>query len=354
MVVGKVPVSVDDLADGRAGGGLVDEVLAGGEGGDQGLQGQVVDCPGVAAAGGVDADEQAAALLARDPAAHAALDNPDGVAILLHGLRLDGTYEQAAALADRAAAHAPLDHLYGVNRLLDRLWEMGALKQVAALAERAAAHTPLDNPDSVADLLASLERAGALQHAVALAERAAAHTPLDNPDSVADMLDIMRRAGARDQAAALLARDPAAHTTLDNPRAVAKLLDSLRRAGAHEQADTLTDRLPAAGMSGFFLKQKGLADQFRFGRKADGTPAAPWDWEDLDLWLVRHRPGRAWGRYGHRHRNRRDDLNNRFPNRSGRLFETQLAESGWRRDQPNGTRFVGPLSCPAEGCECQA
>ena len=35
VVVGKVPVSVDDLADGRASGGLVDEVLPGGEGGDQ-------------------------------------------------------------------------------------------------------------------------------------------------------------------------------------------------------------------------------------------------------------------------------------------------------------------------------
>jgi len=34
-----------------------------------------------------------------------------------------------------------------------------------------------------------------------------------------------------------------------------------------------------------FLEQ-GLADQFRFGREIDGTPAAPWGWEDLDLGLV--------------------------------------------------------------------
>jgi len=54
LVVGKVPVSVDDLGDGGAGGGFVDEVLPGGEGGDQGLQGEVVDGAGVAAAGGVD------------------------------------------------------------------------------------------------------------------------------------------------------------------------------------------------------------------------------------------------------------------------------------------------------------
>jgi hypothetical protein len=39
-------------------------------------------------------------------------------------------------------------------------------------------------------------------------------------------------------------------------------------------------------MFGLFREQKGLADQFRFGREADGTPAAPWGWEELDLWLV--------------------------------------------------------------------
>ena len=67
---------------------------------------------------------------------------------------------------------------------------------------------------------------------------------------------------------------------------MARLLDSLREAGAHEQAAALAGRLPAAGMFGLFLEQKGFADQFRFGREADGTPAAPWGWEDLDLWLV--------------------------------------------------------------------
>ena len=81
-------------------------------------------------------------------------------------------------------------------------------------------------------------------------------------------------------------RDPAAHAALDNPGGVADLLDWLREAGAHQQAAALTDRLPTAGMFGLFLEQKGLADQSRFGQEADGTPAAPWGWEDLDLWLV--------------------------------------------------------------------
>jgi hypothetical protein len=63
---------------------------------------------------------------------------------------------------------------------------------------------------------------------------------------------------------------------------VADLLDRLREAGAGEQAAALVSRLPAAGMFGLFLKQNGLAEQFRFGREADGAPAAPWGWEDLD------------------------------------------------------------------------
>ena len=59
------------------------------------------------------------------------------------------------------------------------------------------------------------------------------------------------------------------------PSGVARLLDSLREAGAGDQAATLVSRLPSAGMFRLFLEQKGLADQFRFGREADGTPAAP-------------------------------------------------------------------------------
>jgi hypothetical protein len=99
------------------------------------------------------------------------------------------------------------------------------------------------------------------------------------------LLDRLREAGAHEQVAALAGR-AAAHAPLDHPDAVAALLGSLQKAGAHEQAATLTDRLPTVGMFRLFLEQKGLADQFRFGREADGTLAAPWGWEDLDLWSV--------------------------------------------------------------------
>jgi hypothetical protein len=92
--------------------------------------------------------------------------------------------------------------------------------------------------------------------------------------------------GERGEQAAALAARTAAHAPLDNPDGVAYLLHRMRDVGAHQQAAVLIGRLPTVGMFGLFLEQKGSADQFRFGREADGTPAAPWGWEDLDLWLV--------------------------------------------------------------------
>jgi hypothetical protein len=135
----------------------------------------------------------------------------------------------------------------------------------------------------VARLLGRLRAAGAQDQAAALLARdPAAHAALDNPDGVAVLLGSLRAAGAQDQAAALLARDPAAHAALDDPDGVAVLLGSLRAAGAQDQAAALTDRLPAAGLFGLFLEQQSHEDQFRFGRQANGSPATPWGWEDLD------------------------------------------------------------------------
>jgi hypothetical protein len=69
---------------------------------------------------------------------------------------------------------------------------------------------------------------------------------------------------------------------LDGLGAVAYLLDSPRRAGAEQQAATLKGRLPGAGMFELFREQEGRQDRLRFGREADGSPAGPWGWEDLD------------------------------------------------------------------------
>jgi hypothetical protein len=46
------------FCDGGPGGGFIDDGFAFGVGGDEGLQGEVVDCTGVAAGGGVDEGER--------------------------------------------------------------------------------------------------------------------------------------------------------------------------------------------------------------------------------------------------------------------------------------------------------
>ena len=269
------------------------------------------------------------------PAAHAPLDDPGGVARLLDSLREAGAHEQAAALADRAAAHAALDDPDGVASLLDSLRQAGAHEQAAALLARdPAAHAALDDPGDVASLLDSLRQAGAHEQAAALLARdPAAHAALDDPGGVASLLDSLREAGAHEQAAALADR-AAAHAALDDPRrrgqpagqpagggraragrragrpgrrprhprylrpvaaqaipvlgdrGVASLLDSLRQAARTSRPPRWQVGCRRPACSGSSSEQKGLADQFRFGREADGTPAAPWGWEDLDLWLV--------------------------------------------------------------------
>ncbi len=76
------------------------------------------------------AQDQVTALLARDPAAHVALDALDHplfavtqspVSYLLNRLRAAGAQDQVTTLADRAAAHISLDDPSGVARLLDGL-----------------------------------------------------------------------------------------------------------------------------------------------------------------------------------------------------------------------------------------
>ena len=223
------------------------------------------------------ADEQAAALLARDPAAHAPLDDPAGVARLLDSLREAGA-RRAGRRAGRpgrrprrprrpgrrgqpagqpagggrgragrraagpAAAHAPLDNPDGVASLLDSLREAGAHEQAAALAARAAAHAALDDPAAwpPAGQPAGGGRARAGRRA---AGRTAAHAALDNPAAWPACWTACGRRARTSRPPRWPAR-AAAHAPLDDPDGVASLLDSLREAGAHEQAAALPARDP--------------------------------------------------------------------------------------------------------------
>ncbi|POX55780.1 hypothetical protein C3489_07785, partial [Streptomyces sp. Ru71] len=86
---------------------------------------------------GAGAKEQVDALLTRNPAAHAPIDDPNAVARLLHGLLEAGAKEQVdALLARNPAAHAPIDDLHAVARLLRRLLQAGADEQAAAVTAR--------------------------------------------------------------------------------------------------------------------------------------------------------------------------------------------------------------------------
>ncbi|MGW0771643.1 hypothetical protein [Streptomyces sp. NPDC002676] len=214
-----------------------------------------------------EADEQVAVLLARNPAAHVSLNNPRDLALLLQRLREAGTEEQFVALADRAASHTPLDDQGAVAGLQELLRKAGAQELAMALAERAAAHVSLDDPHTVVLLLERLRRAEAgktplytppydrLTLALLLerlreagaeeqVERAIAHVSPDDPGAVADLLEWLWRAGAEEQFVALAER-AAAYAPLDNPRKIALLLERLWEAGAEEQFVALAERAAA-------------------------------------------------------------------------------------------------------------
>ena len=186
------------------------------------------------------ASDQTAALLARDPAAHAALEDTDGVAMLLDALQKAGASDQTAALLARdPAAHASLEHEWRASRLLDALQKAGARDQVTVLAARVLERRPLSGAGA---LSAILQRAGAADQADAVLTYAALYTPVESAGGVAWQLKELRETGASEQATALLARDPAMHVCIDEPWDVAQLLRELRQAGATDQAAALATR----------------------------------------------------------------------------------------------------------------
>lgn len=285
---------------------------------------------------GAGAYAQIAALIARDPARQVALDDPDTVVALVLELRMADAEDQARVLAARAAtpraraaldvnlddheeafafrfiygsygpdeaaflftflANAgweeklqrflaldpvgtmPLDDGAGVARLLVTLRSLRADEQIRVLLARdPAAHlAPGDLPGAV-QLLDALRQAGVGDHPHDLAKRVEA----DDPRSLALVLKMLAEDGAAAEIASLLERCPAARVDLRDPDAVVGLLQLLRAIGAEDHARALVERLPAEGHFALFLTQDGNASSYRFGRDPDGTPAAPWSWEDL-------------------------------------------------------------------------
>ena len=114
------------------------------------------------------------------------------------------------------------------------------------LAQWAAAHVALCKPGYIGTLLADLWYAGAKQQAAALISRdPAGQAALNDPLGVTLLLQALRVAGAGQQVAALIARDPAAHAALDNREHVLELMEALRGASAGQQVAALIDRAAA-------------------------------------------------------------------------------------------------------------
>jgi hypothetical protein len=126
-----------------------------------------------------------------------------------------GLRDQITALLDRdPASQANLNDHDGVTRLLEALREAGATGQITTLAARAAAHTSLDDPADVCWLLGVLDGAGATGQVCALLDRnPAAQVNLEylsDPVVVRWLLWALQRAGATGQVAELVGRLPAA------------------------------------------------------------------------------------------------------------------------------------------------
>ncbi|MFG1620167.1 hypothetical protein ACGFI3_46100 [Nonomuraea wenchangensis] len=234
------------------------------------------------------------ALLARDPATHAArtaLDNPHAVVDLLEALLEAGAHEQAATLVERVVA---LNDRYAVALLRNSLEEAGAHDQAAAL------NSVIRPVSSVAELVAEMEEEmrkeieqgtitwhsstqlvlklptfGTHDQEAEMAEQVVLRRSI-----VAQLLDGLLEIGTHDREAEMA--EQVADAVWHGPRAMAWLIHNLREAGAHDQATALTARLPVVGLFNSFLTIDDHWERFRFGREPDGSAAAPWGWDDLE------------------------------------------------------------------------
>ncbi|MGW2312832.1 hypothetical protein [Actinomadura luteofluorescens] len=269
----------------------------------------------------VKAETQIRRLLARNPESHADLTDLGAVGKLLLALRGVEAHAHVAALIERVTAHAELTDPRAVSTLLKSLRRVREAALIAALLERTVRTVDLTDTRGTCDLLITLRELHAEAQVVALADRAVAQVDLADPSSVGHLLDTLHRLEADEPIDRLMARDPATHADLTGPGPVATLLEGLhsvgahaqidrllardpgthadlaklgtyvnfpaileklRKVGAHEPAAELAERLPQVGRFDAYVRLGDRADRFRYGREPDGTPAAPWRWDDLD------------------------------------------------------------------------
>ncbi|MFF7717739.1 hypothetical protein [Streptomyces sp. NPDC007988] len=231
--------------------------------------------------------------LAQRAAMNVVLDNPSSLSRLLKELRWAGAKVKkhvTALLARDPATHVALDEPGGVAGLLHWLHEVGAKQQVVAvLGREPSRRVALDDPGGVAELLGILHelktwkrevRSLAQDQLDALLQRdPATQVALTHPSGVGRLLHALQEEAAGDQLT-VLAKRAAADLTFDAqaPNFVLKLRD----VGAIEQADSLNERFIAEGRT-FPVEDLIRHDQtrYRYGREPDASGAAPWTWDDL-------------------------------------------------------------------------
>ncbi|MEV6641104.1 hypothetical protein [Amycolatopsis sp. NPDC051371] len=255
----------------------------------------------------------ATALLTRDPATHATLDNPLTVARLLEQLHRMGATLQLEVMAARVGDVSP-SSVSGVADLLLCLRRLKLEQPLASLTERAARWIPLDNFDELSKLLQEVSGTGTTEQLEALTARVAEMLPCfrETKDMVR-VLAQLRTIGATGHAAALAGRIIAEipdHETAaslvyelndigaaDLVRKVVARVDrlplgklgryspslvrALETVEAVEERAALMNLFPAVGAFSWFKQWDDHADRFRFGREPDGRPTSPWGWDDL-------------------------------------------------------------------------
>ena len=209
---------------------------------------------------------------------------PDVAAVMLTALASAGEEEKVRRLlASDPARTVPLGDATDVARLLEAFRTLNADEQIRVLlARNPAAHVAPGDVAGAARMLDALRGVGAERLSPRQARDLAGQVAAEDAWGMALVLKMLAEDGAVGEIAELLARRPAVHADLGDPQAAAGLLAVLRALGEHEQVQTLVDRLPAEGHCALFLDQGDNRTRYRFGRDPDGSPAAPWTWEDLD------------------------------------------------------------------------
>ena len=194
------------------------------------------------------ARQQLTVLLARDPATHVSLKDPEAIAFLAGRLAEVEAADQLAKLAARVAQSFPADDPEAVSYLSSRLaiWGMDNRQAVVALTSDLVAHADLGDPHVAADLLRVLEYGDSAEQIQLLLQRdPASSVSLDNIGDVVWLLEIFSRVSAEEQIRVLMARDPASRISRRDVAGAMRLMKCLRRLGFEEHADAVLARAHA-------------------------------------------------------------------------------------------------------------